>query len=124
MPNTSKLVEIDHIKENLIELLSVGVRCPITVRCDACKYHDLDRIGFCNEEAATADMLIANGVTIQEWIPVTERLPEKGGSYLVFSSKSKTVFTAHYWLGDRWANRANGQFITHWMPLPEAPKGD
>ena len=72
----------------------------------------------------TADHLIANGVTIQEWISVEERLPEKGGSYLVFSSKSKTVFTAHYWLSDRWANRANGQFITHWMPLPQPPKGD
>ena len=71
-----------------------------------------------------ADHLIANGVTVQKWIPVTERLPEKGGSYLVFSSKSKTVFTAHYWKGDRWANRANGQFITHWMPLPEPPKGE
>ena len=69
-----------------------------------------------------ADYLIAHGVTIQKWIPVTERLPEKGGSYLVFSSKSKTVFTAHYWLGDRWANRANGQFITHWMEMPMPPK--
>ena len=25
-----------------------------------------------------ADHLIANGVTVQEWIPVTERLPEEG----------------------------------------------
>ena len=61
---------------------------------------------------------------VPKWIPVTERLPENGGSYLVFSSKSKTVFTAHYWKGDRWSNRANGQFITHWMPLPKPPKGE
>ena len=60
----------------------------------------------------------------QRWIPVTERLPKVGGSYLVFSSKSKTVFTARYWKGDRWANRANGQFITHWMPLPQPPEGE
>ena len=69
-----------------------------------------------------ADRMMDHGVTVQEWIPVTERLPEKGGAYLVFSSKSKTVFTAHYWLGDRWANRANGQFITHWMEMPMPPK--
>ena len=72
----------------------------------------------------TADLMIANGVTVQQWISVKDRLPDKGGSYLVFSSKSKTVFTAHYWLGDRWSNRANGQFITHWMPLPQPPKGE
>ena len=108
MPNTSKRVEIDPIKEKLIELL-----------------YTLNLPSECDDEYDwMADRLIANGVTVQEWIPVTERLPDKGGSYLVFSSKSKTVFTAHYWLGDRWSNRANGQFITHWMPLPEAPKGE
>ena len=69
--------------------------------------------------------VIANGVTVQKWIPVTERLPDDEGSYLVYSRKSKTVFTAHYRPNiSKWANRANGQFITHWMPLPEPPKGE
>ena len=111
MPNTSKWVEIDPIKEKLIELLK-GANAELQKQPGAKVWGDL------------ADILIANGVTIQEWIPVSERLPENGGSYLVFSSKSKTVFTAHYWLGDRWSNRANGQFITHWMHLPEPPKGE
>lgn len=86
-------------------------------------------IGICYDSALAkviedAYVTLKNGVTAQEWISVKDRLPEKGGSYLVFSNKSKTVFTAHYWLGDRWANRANGQFITHWMPLPQPPKGE
>lgn len=29
-----------------------------------------------------ADHLLANGVTFQKWIPVTERLPEKDGKFL------------------------------------------
>lgn len=33
-----------------------------------------------------ADDLIANGVTVQEWIPVTERLPEEWVDVLVWSS--------------------------------------
>lgn len=62
---------------------------------------------------------------VQEWISVKDKQPKKEGSYLVYSSKSKTVFTAHYRPQfDRWANRANGQFITHWMPLPQPPKGE
>lgn len=74
-----------------------------------------------------ADYLIANGVGIAEnatttWRPASEP-PKEEGSYLVYSCKSKTVFTARYRPRcERWANRANGQFITHWMPLPQPPK--
>lgn len=35
-----------------------------------------DNYGFPNTDQV-ADHLIANGVTIQRWIPVTERLPER-----------------------------------------------
>ena len=34
-------------------------------------------------EEACADYLIANGVTLQRWIPVSERLPESGVHVLV-----------------------------------------
>lgn len=76
-----------------------------------------------------ADYLIANGVTVGDaknatttWRPASEP-PKEEGSYLVYSCKSKTVFTARYIPRcERWANRANGQFITHWQPLPQPPK--
>ena len=56
------------------------------------------------------------------WRPASEP-PKEEGSYLVYSCKSKTVFTARYIPRcERWANRANGHFITHWMPLPQPPK--
>jgi hypothetical protein len=82
-----------------------------------------------------ADHLIANGVTIQKWIPVTDRLPDKDGSYLILN-KRKYIFDAEYesiyksfgcWhefvdgAGNEWIAYKE---ITHWMPLPEPPKGD
>jgi hypothetical protein len=89
-----------------------------------------------------ADHLIANGVTIQKWIPVTERLPEVVDSYLVVV-KCKYDWEKEYdidvdvatynpyekaYIDDCW-NTYNdwneGQqyiHVTHWMPLPEPPK--
>lgn len=74
-----------------------------------------------------ADHLIANGVNVQQWIPVTERLPEENDMYIV------SAFDGH----DRritfvqWQNRLKQWYltgarsywkVTHWMPLPEPPK--
>ena len=63
MNNTVKGVEIDPVREKLIELLinSPGL-CTLS--------------GKEEEFAENADWLIANGATVQEWIPVTERLPK------------------------------------------------
>ena len=58
-----------------------------------------------------------------EWIPVTERLPEKDGWYLV--SDGFISWTAMF-LGEKTVWAGNFKFgltgITHWMPLPEPPK--
>ena len=57
---------------------------------------------------------------IPRWIPVTERLPEEDGCYLVAVKNdhkrrySKTAWFSH----DSWFAR---QDVTHWMPLPEPP---
>ena len=56
-----------------------------------------------------------------EWVPVTERLPENGGRYLV-SYSSGYVATAYYYeLGLKW-NSATTERIIAWMPLPEPYK--
>ena len=58
----------------------------------------------------------------QQWIPVTERLPEYGQLVIVYSGGvlSPQVFTQHFWRADfnDWAH------ITHWMPPPKPPKGE
>ena len=75
------------------------------------------------------DYLIAHGVTVQEWIPVTERLPEKGEDVLVFNTREN--WTGFAWLrpDETWtALGFDFPFdlgeVTHWMPIPQPPKGE
>jgi hypothetical protein len=93
-----------------------------------------------------ADHLIANGVTVQEWISVNDRLPDESGEYFVFK---KTMFGCwcdvlgfakdgrkvdKYDFGDQRKNvwyyydseygYGVSNNVTHWMPLPQPPKGE
>ena len=77
-----------------------------------------------------ADHLIANGVTVQEWISVKDRRPEVGG-YVVCIAK-RNPFSRFMPMVARiekngWVNPMTEQYIsevTHWMPMPELPKGE
>lgn len=73
-----------------------------------------------------ADHLIANNVTVQEWIPVTERLPQHGDIVLC---KARYRYDVLQWDGrvNRWVNRfmnPKKEYVTHWMPLPTPPEGE
>jgi hypothetical protein len=79
-----------------------------------------------------ADGLIAHGVTVQEWHPRTES-PEKNGRYLcryVFNDNYDMPFeqVLSYYATDEKPHFRNegselGMKVTHWMPLPQPPKG-
>lgn len=77
---------------------------------------------------AVADYLIDSGVTVQEWIPVDDRLPEAGG-YVVCIAK-RNPFSRFMPMVARiekngWVNPITEQYIsevTHWMPLNDPPK--
>ena len=83
-----------------------------------------------------ADDLIADGVTVQEWIPVKDRLPDDtdGEFYdsVAIALKNGKVAIGCYRNADRewWGDCLSGWHrdvtneITYWMPLPEAPKGE
>lgn len=78
-----------------------------------------------------ADHLIANGVTVQEWISVKERLPDKPGYYLTFAhGKTGGYCHVHYhYPNDLYKkvpfaigeNHPAYYPPTHWMPLPQPP---
>ena len=77
---------------------------------------------------AVADYLLDSGVTVQEWIPVTERLPENiANRVLVVCERSNGVFYAHY-EKPFWINLETDKpfisTVTHWMPIPQPPKGE
>lgn len=88
-------------------------------------------------EKGFADGMLARK---DEWISVEERLPENDWGkhwkdrkyYLVFTKPSGLMNVAvygykeHDWWVDRNScvlSKSNYKEVTHWMPLPEAPKG-
>ena len=82
-----------------------------------------------NTSEEIADHLISNGVTVQEWIPVKDRLPEIGRSVIAYNAPAKCAAEAMYkgegrFLQFRWSARLQEHEVTHWMPLPELPKGE
>ena len=104
-----------------------------------------------NTSEEIADYLISNGVTVQEWISVKDRLPEYPGHYLVCTSinywhggcmdinenhkyypngtpvgydgSTMSVLDCYYDVAGHW-NRVCDSHVTHWMPIPEPPKGE
>ena len=77
-----------------------------------------------------AEKLISNGVTVQKWISVEDRLPECCVSVLArcfYHGKWRTLVchtskeNAGEWYTDKVCQWVK---VTHWMPLPEPPKGE
>lgn len=64
-----------------------------------------------------------------KWIPVSERLPEKFGEYIVTVQEETGERYSDYADYDPYQQRwRTGMYlgvrdkVTHWMPLPEPPK--
>ena len=75
---------------------------------------------------------------VRQWIPVTERMPDESGNYIVTACDEDVpygegiwydtvVVYAEYYKGS-WTSYENGTeydlcgLVTHWMPLPEPPE--
>ena len=73
---------------------------------------------------------VVNAPTIElkqgEWIPCSERLPEKAGHYLCSFKKANRIDSIYidlaYWTGGRWYGYLANE-INAWMPLPKPWKG-
>ena len=74
-----------------------------------------------------AEKLISNGVTVQEWISVNDRLPESGKEGVLIALRWGEVDIG--WCEDgRWSSEFINEYeegeVTHWMPIPQPPKGE
>ena len=103
------------VMEKLVELLTEFYGCDPM-------YYNVDAL-------AIADHLIANGVTVQEWISVKDRLPEDDSDVIAYlrTGEEGRIFPANYAKGvwfDCIFNKRVTETTTHWMPLPEPPKGE
>ena len=107
------------IREKLVELLTEFYGCDPM-------YYDVDALTI-------ADYLISNGVTVQEWVSVNDRLPEDSNDGFADAVLVTDGFVQHmaYFVGGEWRFAESGEIkepmwyrITHWMPLPEPPKGE
>lgn len=107
------------IREKLVELLTEFYGCDPM-------YYNVDAL-------AIADHLVANGVTVQEWISVKDRLPEYSNDGFADAVLVTDGFVQHmaYFVGGGWRFAESGEIkepmwyrITHWMPLPQPPKGE
>ena len=76
-----------------------------------------------------ADHLITNGVTVQEWISVDDRLPEETIDCIVHYQHAYCDNDDYWAIGVCCYDGEKFQLgpaykVTHWMPLPEPPKGE
>ena len=95
------------VREKLVELIAKA------------KYICANDYSDHTEDEYIADTLLDNGVTVQEWISVNDRLPNPFESVLVFRDGKISI---DYNEGNGWfAYDFNGKRVTHWMPLPLAP---
>lgn len=105
------------VREKLVELLDTN-----------CGY--VDEV----EAEVLADHLFSNGVTVQEWTSVDDRLPEEGEYVLCvlkgFNYGGK-IQVCKFVPADKFKDKPyfehfrNGfPSVTHWMPLPQPPKGE
>jgi hypothetical protein len=108
------------MREKLIELLCKAHG----MATDASLFEDAS---FAEQLEAEADYLIQNGVTIQKWIPVTERLPKPNKLVLCWwesgnGEKEHYGFATFQNHGVWYVSNEGMPKVTHWMPLPEPPK--
>lgn len=107
---------MDELREKLIKILSEDNAYPDCANCQT-------PVGHCNRCVLErhADHLIANGVTVQQWIPVSERVPTEadansGGK--VLAHRKEGYSDTFYWK----TVEDFPDWFTHWTPTHEPPK--
>ena len=115
------------VREKLVELLDNFHR-------DLSPFAGNEKLFVVDDNVEQAEYLIEHGVTVQEWISVEDRLPEEGEYVLCvlkgFNYGGK-IQVCKFVPADKFKDKPyfehfrNGfPSVTHWMPLPQPPKGE
>ena len=96
------------VREKLVELLTNSPQ--------------LDVLDWTTGWEEAANYLIVNGVTVQEWKPISEP-PKEKGTYLVCTDNGGVLLG--HWYGTAW-NAGGGakKHLAYWMEKPQPPKGE
>ena len=125
------------VREKLVELLDNFHR-------DLSPFAGNEKLFVVDDNVEQAEYLIEHGVTVQEWIPVTERLPERDKEVLLivhgWEDRLYYIGCLHRQEAERsWLTGIESKasdwkiwgfsylrepIVTHWMPLPNPPKGE
>ena len=82
------------------------------------------------EPELIADYIISSGVTVQEWVSVDDKLPDYFTSVLVWCPGNKCIYAAYRNARQEWytfddtIGHVVVNMVTHWMPMPQPPKGE
>ena len=125
------------VREKLVELLDEAEewadhKCD-ELDCETCYAGKMK--GNCFQKLMV-DRLIAHGVTVQEWISVDDRLPENDVMVIGYTPCDGFMFVGYYHEEPQYdwkvwrivtamrSTKVMTKKVTHWMPLPQPPKGE
>ena len=107
-----------NVREKLVEIV-----------CDAMERDGC--IGHCNnspcfEVERVVNALIANGVTVQEWIPASELPKDTYEYWIAYKAGGDYSYSTGYFDGKYWRSALTHHKIpvTNWMPISQPPKGE
>ena len=97
------------------------VLCGMASGCDKCMFNR----ETCYEHKEAEELYNAGYRKQSGWISVEERLPQECTQVIV-CDEDWTVGEAFYYKEGRfeWIDSEELVFVTHWMQLPEPPKGE
>lgn len=109
------------VREKLVELLG-NIYLPMMAGSDTIGEYNIPH----KFKREIADYLISHGVTVQEWVPASAPPKDTCEYWIAYKAGGDYSYSTGYFDGKCWRSAFTHHKIpaTHWMPLPQPPKGE